>query len=259
MWLHQSAGEKLSCCCRFVEIFGETSWFAAGCRAQDLIFIKPNITDEQIRDNQTETLSNMQPIKSITQSSIADSHSSLVSLLKIFGVWRDAATSFSSNLPPQQSVMSWFWEKILVVFFPVSHLCWGQSKCGMMCTCGAGRTRIKSVTSIQDWNWISLNPSLCCTIWVNLSNAFVQTCTSNAGVRNDAASRFGGSVPCMDTLPVCRSPGFRNDSLVTSLHVVMCNKYAATWVLCVCVCDVCDVRRARCHICNNVMCSQEAK
>lgn len=52
---------------------------------------------EQIRDNQMETLSNMQSFKSITQSSIADSHLSLVLLLKIFGVWRDAATSFSST------------------------------------------------------------------------------------------------------------------------------------------------------------------
>lgn len=52
---------------------------------------------EQIKDNQMETLSNMQSIKSITQSSIADSHSSLVSLLKISGVWHDAATSFSST------------------------------------------------------------------------------------------------------------------------------------------------------------------
>lgn len=42
---------------------------------------------EQIRDNQMETLSNMQSIKSITQSSP----------LKIFGVWCDAATSFSST------------------------------------------------------------------------------------------------------------------------------------------------------------------
>lgn len=46
---------------------------------------------EQIRDNQMETLSNMQSIKSITQSFKPRFG------LKIFGAWCDAATSFSST------------------------------------------------------------------------------------------------------------------------------------------------------------------
>lgn len=62
-------------------------------------------------------------------------------------------------------------------------------------------------------------------------------CMSNVADKSNVVSSFGRSVLLHgyavvsaggnEKLTVCRSPGFGNDSLMMSVNVIMCYKYAA--------------------------------